>query len=85
MARRKPPAASEPSLFDLPTPVEEEEESDWEEVPAARFNSWSDQEQLLYCAARDIDAVAYAASLEEAEWLHERAESYRRMAKGANA
>lgn len=41
--------------------------SDWQEVPQARFLSWSDEMQRAYCAARDDDSAAHA----DDPWLEE--------------
>lgn len=52
-------------------------ESDWQEVPQALFLSWSERRQLAYCAARDEDSAAGAATLEELNWYRERANAYK--------
>lgn len=56
-------------------------EDDWQEVPQARFLSWTVGEQMAYCAARDIDSAAQADTAEEIDWYLERARSYQEMTK----
>lgn len=50
---------------------------DWDEVPQARFLSWSKPMQLSYCAARDLNS-AESAHLrgEDPEFYLKRAEQY---------
>lgn len=50
--------------------------STWQEVPAARFLSWTRREQLAYCAARDEDSAAHEASPEWQLFYLERAAAY---------
>jgi hypothetical protein len=56
--------------------AESEDESPWQEVPQARFLSWSDAMQRAYCAARDRDSAANSDSLEWCEFFLERAKGY---------
>lgn len=56
------------TLFDEP-------ESEWREVPAARFLSWTLGEQLAYCAARDDDSARTATDL-PASFYSDRADAY---------
>lgn len=51
--------------------------STWQEVPAARFLSWSHEMQLAYCAKRDEDSANEALSEEWAEFYRQRARDYR--------
>lgn len=51
-------------------------DDEWREVPQARFDSWSREMQLAYCAARDYDSAAHADSLEWCEFFLARARSY---------
>jgi len=71
----------QPELFDeaeeLTAPSAER--STWQEIPAARFLSWTRREQLAYCAARDEDAALYCVPPEDPEWYRQRARSYREM------
>lgn len=49
----------------------------WQEVPQARFLSWSPQMQAAYCASRDLDSAESAANRgEDPEFYLERAEGY---------
>ena len=57
--------------------AEEVTESTWREVPQARFLSWSHEQQMAYCAARDMDSALWADNEDTAMWFLERAESYR--------
>lgn len=69
--------SSPPSIADdLP-------ESTWVEVPQARFNSWSVEQQLAYCARRDEDAALCCETLEQAQWFQQRAQMYREMIHAA--
>lgn len=49
----------EETLFDQmeSEPEPEPEPGEWQEVPQARFLSWSIPMQLQYCAARDLDSA----------------------------
>lgn len=52
-------------------------EPQWQEVPAARFLSWSTVEQLAYCVARDEDSASSAVGRgEDPKWYHERARAW---------
>lgn len=62
------------SLFDN---YDETENDEWQEVPQARFLSWSYAMQLAYCEARDINSATYADTPEAAQWYLDRAKSYR--------
>src|SRR3972149_2177455 len=42
--------------------------STWQEVPQTHFLSWSEIEQLAYCAARDENSAAYEDDLEIKAW-----------------
>lgn len=78
-----------PSLFDEPVEQLEaeavtddigntdDELDDWEEVPQARFLSWSPKMQLHYCWRRDLDAATRAESTNDAKFFLERAASYK--------
>jgi hypothetical protein len=55
-----------------------EELDDWDEVPQARFLSWSRGMQLHYCWRRDLDAALRAANDNEATFFLERAAMYQR-------
>ncbi len=51
--------------------------SNWQEVPQARFLSWSRQMQAAYCANRDLASAETAAERgEDPEFYLERAEGY---------
>ena len=50
--------------------------SDWQEVPQARFLSWSREMQLAYCAARDADASMSTDSPWWATFYSDRAAGY---------
>lgn len=50
--------------------------STWKEVPQALFDSWSNERQLAYCAARDEDGALYAVTMEEAQWFAARSQWY---------
>jgi hypothetical protein len=52
--------------------------SSWQEVPQARFLSWSKARQDEYCARRDEDSALYSGSPEWSAFYLERAASYRR-------
>ena len=71
----------QPELFDeaeeLTAPSVER--STWQEVPAARFLSWTRRKQLAYCEARDEDAALHCVPPEDPEWYRQRAQSYREM------
>lgn len=54
-------------------------DSEWTEVPQARFLSWSPQMQAAYCAARDEDAAL--CGWQPTMFFIERAEAYRCLAK----
>lgn len=59
-----------------------EAESTWEEVPQARFLSWSPGMQAAYCAARDEDAAICGVDGPGMTMFYiQRAEMYRCMAK----
>jgi hypothetical protein len=76
-----------PSLFDEPdaavdAPADDVEETDseldeWQEVPAARFLSWSDAMQLHYCWRRDMDAALRTDSDADATFFLTRANVYK--------
>lgn len=78
-----------PSLFDEPIEQQQaavvtddigntnDELDDWEEVPQARFLSWSTTMQLHYCWRRDLDAATRADSTSDARFFLERAASYK--------
>lgn len=57
---------------------------EWREVPQEIFLSWSDKNQLIYCANRDLDAAKMAESewgdLEQAAWFRARALAYMKEA-----
>lgn len=55
--------------------------SHWQEVPAARFLSWTSAEQFLYCAKRDYDSAGNAEDLEWAEFYLTRATHYEALKK----
>lgn len=59
----------------------DDDQPDWEEVPQARFLSWSPAMQFAYCAARDEDAACRATTLPEFEWFMARAKSYRELSR----
>ncbi|MCR4301822.1 MAG: hypothetical protein NUV51_09450 [Sulfuricaulis sp.] len=63
---------SESREFDSPLPP-----SIWQEVPAARFLSWTWREQLAYCAARDEDSAKHAENDEWQQFYENRARGYR--------
>jgi len=67
-----------PSLFEEPTEETHDDlpRSTWQEVPQVVFDSWSNERQLAYCAARDTDGSLYAYTMEEARWFQARAEYY---------
>jgi hypothetical protein len=73
MARRKV-LDDGPGLFDDPDPPRPE--SDWEEVPQARFDSWPEAMQLAYCAARDYDSAEHADDVATQKFYIERADLY---------
>lgn len=80
MVKRREPL---PSLFDdepeeKAPPEDELPRSSWQEVPQAVFDGWSDERQLAYCAARDMDAALYAMDLSDAQWFKQRALLYRK-------
>ena len=54
---------------------------DWEEVPQARFLSWSPEMQFAYCARRDQDSALRAESVEEFDWFTARAARYKELIK----
>lgn len=54
-------------------------ESEWQEVPQARFLSWSPQMQAAYCAARDEDVAL--CGWQPTSFYLERAEGYRRVCR----
>lgn len=56
--------------------------SSWQEVPKARYDSWSEERQLSYCALRDEDSAKYALEPSWAEFYTNRAKMYREMANG---
>jgi hypothetical protein len=65
MKRATDTESRQPSLFDLdPGRVEVGEpmwaRATWQEVPQARFDSWSVGMQLAYCARRDEASAAEA-------------------------
>jgi hypothetical protein len=71
-----------PSLFDEPVEqapaIEQEDElDDWDEVPQARFLSWSEAMQLHYCYRRDLDAALRAECSPNASFYLERAQRYK--------
>jgi len=68
-------ADAQPTFFDEPA------EEDWQEVPAARFLSWSPQLQAAYCAERDEWSAIEATTKDEARFFLERSEHYRRISK----
>lgn len=69
------------SLFDEGEDAQDDlPKSTWREVPQALFNSWGNERQLMYCAARDEDGALYANNMTEARWFAARAQSYREMA-----
>lgn len=52
--------------------------ADWQEVPQARFLSWSIAMQNSYCRARDLDsAISAEGRGEDPNFYLERAEMYR--------
>lgn len=64
------------TLFDQPSNPE------WQEVPQARYLSWSRERQLQYNALRDEASAREAMAQDEperAEWYLQRARSYREM------
>jgi hypothetical protein len=69
------------SLFDDTPSVEERlaaAPEDWEEVTQARFLSWPDDQQRLYCARRDESSALTAEERgEDPLWYLERAKGYR--------
>jgi hypothetical protein len=58
-------------------------ESTWQEVPQARFLSWSVGEQLAYCAARDYDAAEHETDLEWCQFYFDRARMYQNQIEAA--
>jgi len=80
-----------PSLFDEPAPVEEtveavvEDDNDWEEVPQARFLSWSTAMQLHYCWRRDLTSALDADNDHDATFFLERAAHYKEALDEENA
>jgi len=50
--------------------------STWQEVPQARFLSWSPGRQAGYCALRDEDSARHALSEDWAEFYRARAKDY---------
>lgn len=66
-------------LFDFADEQEDDDLPDWDEVPQARFLSWSEKMQWAYCAARDQDAALRATSLEEFDWFMARSKMYKEM------
>ena len=64
-----------PSLFDTPD-VDDEDVEDWDEVPQARFLSWSVSMQLHYCWRRDLDAATRAHNDRDATFFLQRAAMY---------
>ena len=50
--------------------------SEWQEVPQARFLSWTDAEQLAYCAARDRDSASHEDDPWWCAFYVERAQKY---------
>lgn len=52
---------------------------DWEEVPQARFLSWSHAHQLHYCWRRDLDAALRAEKTSDAQFFLDRAASYKAL------
>lgn len=55
----------------------DDELDDWDEVPQARFLSWSRAHQLHYCWRRDLDAALRADSTNDAQFFLDRAASYK--------
>lgn len=79
MAAKRRPTDDTPSLFDDP-PVDaeapDETPEDWQEVPAARFLSWSPRMQAAYCRDRDLNSAQHADTLRELEFYRDRAAGY---------
>ena len=69
----------QPNLFEISSASVEKV---WQEVPQARFFSWSPKRQLLYCAIRDEDAARRDGEFEE--FYLTRAALYRQEAKYAS-
>lgn len=63
------------SLFDEPF------DDEWQEVPQARFLSWSAAEQFAYCARRDESSALLADSPSEARWYLDRANAYKELSR----
>lgn len=58
------------------------DDSDWQEVPQPRFLSWSPMMQWAYCRDRDLDAAAFADTVDDSQFFMARAEMYQQMIKG---
>lgn len=97
MAKRAAPDAQLTlwgGMFDQPTPVAHAAPSpvpsmpargEWQEVPAARFLSWSPAEQLAYCLARDKASLG-EVNFDDGEWqvefFHHRIVGYQKDLEG---
>jgi len=68
-----------PSLFDDEEDVVDLPTNVWREVPSALFNSWNDDRQLAYCAARDENAALYADNMDDAMFHQRRSQMYKEM------
>ena len=64
------------SLFDSLDEMESDDRSSWQEVPQARFLSWSDAMQQAYCRARAVDSALYEEDPEWAEFFLARSKTY---------
>lgn len=75
------PEVSERTLFDdlEPESVLPLGNSTWEEVPQARFLSWSPQGQALYCSQRDEDSAKHEDDPEMRAFYLERAAMYEEL------
>lgn len=69
------------SLFDFVPESDLPPRSAWQEVSQTTFLSWSEAEQLDYCARRDDDSAAHAPTERDAEFFRNRANDYREMMK----
>lgn len=71
-----------PDLFDEPEAEPEPEDDglpEWQEVPQARFLSWSVPMQFTYCYRRDVDSALRADNDMDAEFYLDRAALYKRL------
>lgn len=50
--------------------------SGWQEVPQARFLSWSSEQQMAYCRDRDLDSLEHADTEWDKEFYLGRANAY---------